>query len=81
MDKINLHRIPSQPFVRQGQPSKIAQSPQQVVSRPSEQSDTACRIENQQACNRTISGTEHSHIGSRMGTHHRQGERGEIEGN
>ena len=29
MDKINLHRIPSQPFVRQGQPSKIAQSPQQ----------------------------------------------------
>ena len=29
MDKLNLHRIPSQPFVRQGQPSKIAQSPQQ----------------------------------------------------
>jgi flagellar operon protein len=29
MDKINLHRIPSQPFVRQVQPSNIAQSSQQ----------------------------------------------------
>lgn len=27
MDKINLHRIPSQPFVRQGQAPTITQSP------------------------------------------------------
>ncbi len=29
MDKLNLHRIPSQPLIRQGQPPKIAQSPKQ----------------------------------------------------
>ena len=29
MDKINFHRIPSQPLIRQGQPLKPAQSPKQ----------------------------------------------------
>ena len=81
MDKINLHRIPSQPFVRQGQPSKIAQSPQQSFRDHLNKAVQPAGIENQQTCKRAISGTEHSHIGNRMGTHHRQGERGEIEGN
>lgn len=29
MDKLNLHRIPSQPLIRQGQSPKVAQSPKQ----------------------------------------------------
>ena len=42
MDKLNLHRIPSQPLIRQGQSLKIVHKPETIVSRTSEQSGAAC---------------------------------------
>ena len=70
MDKLNLHRIPSQPLIHQGQSPKIGTKPETIVSRTSEQSGAACRTKNKQTRIRTFGRTKHPYIGCGVGACH-----------
>ena len=81
MDKINIHRIPSQPIIRHGQPLKTTQSPKQSFLEHLNKAIQPAELKISKHATERLSGTKHSYIGCRMGTCYGKGERSENEGN